>query len=268
LTKIIAEIGWNHMGDMNLAKKMVESAAHNGADIVKFQTWSEKNLKPGSWDDDGRRDIYKKAELTEENHFQLKKISDQNDVQFLTSVFNLRDLEFIKNLGTDLIKIPSHEVYNLELVKQTSQIFHKILVSTGASKWSEVKEITKFVPPEKLILMHCVSSYPCPAGSVNLPRLRYLRKLSDNVGYSGHFLGIEDAMAAMVWGSTYVEKHFTIDQGLPGRDNQFSILPADLKKLSSFRDNLQLMLQDRGKDLQESELDIFENYRGRWSGGE
>ena len=69
MTKVIAEIGWNHMGDMDLAEKMIESAASNGADFCKFQTWSSKNLKPGPWDHDGRRKIYEKAELTPEMHY-------------------------------------------------------------------------------------------------------------------------------------------------------------------------------------------------------
>ena len=86
--KLIAEIGWNHMGDMELAKNMIISAAKSGADICKFQTWSEKNLKSGPWDNDGRREIYKKAELSEEQHFELKKICEENKVLFLTSVFN------------------------------------------------------------------------------------------------------------------------------------------------------------------------------------
>ena len=84
---IIAEIGWNHMGNMNLAEKMIVSAAHNGADICKFQTWSVKNIKPGPWDTDGRKEIYKKAELSKEQHHYLKKICEKNNVVFLTSAF-------------------------------------------------------------------------------------------------------------------------------------------------------------------------------------
>ena len=71
--KIIAEIGWNHMGNIKLAEKMIKSASKNGADICKFQTWSEKNLKPGPWDKDGRREIYKKAELTQKKHIIFKR---------------------------------------------------------------------------------------------------------------------------------------------------------------------------------------------------
>ena len=88
--KIIAEIGWNHMGDMSLASKMIEAASKSGADICKFQTWSEKNLKEGPWDKDGRREIYKKAELDEQKHIFLKKTCEENNVEFLTSIFNIK----------------------------------------------------------------------------------------------------------------------------------------------------------------------------------
>ena len=100
---IISEIGWNHMGDMDLAKKMIQSSAENGADVCKFQTWSEDKLKPGPWDDDGRREIYKKAQLSEDDHFFLKDVCKKNSVQFLTSVFNINDLEFLSRLNMDMV---------------------------------------------------------------------------------------------------------------------------------------------------------------------
>ena len=142
MIKIIAEIGWNHMGDMALAEEMIESAAKNGADICKFQTWSESDLIPGVWDDDGRREIYKKAELTREKHYLLKDICEKNSIQFMTSVFNINDIEFLVELSTNMIKIPSHEIYNLNLIKSAVENFELVFISTGASKWEEVQTIT------------------------------------------------------------------------------------------------------------------------------
>jgi sialic acid synthase SpsE len=92
-----------------------------------------------------------------------------------------------------------------------------------------------------------------------------LKKLVPNVGYSGHYVGIDDAIAAICRGATFIEKHFTIDQDLPGRDNKFSILPNDLHHIAKFRDIYELMNIDRGLDLQKCEMDIYNNYRGRWS---
>ena len=266
--QIIAEIGWNHMGDMELAKKMILSAAENGADICKFQTWSEEKLKPGSWDIDGRREIYKKAQLSKENHIFLKDYCEAKNVQFLTSVFNINDLDFLRTLDMNMVKIPSHEVHNLELIQSAAEIFDIVLVSTGASNWNEVINITENVPLEKLVLMHCVSTYPCPPENINLPRLEELKKLNAVVGYSGHYTGVDDAIAAICYGIPFVEKHFTIDPNLPGRDNKFAILPKDMKTLSDFRYNFEKMNIDLGLDLQDCEMDTFKNYRGRWSKSE
>ena len=159
---IIAEIGWNHMGNMNLAEKMIVSAAHNGADICKFQTWSVKNIKPGPWDTDGRKEIYKKAELSKEQHHYLKKICENNNVSFLTSIFNIDDIDFLSALNPFMIKIPSHEIGNFNLVKSAVDRFDKIIISTGASKWQEVLKIANELNKQKIIFMHCVSTYPCP----------------------------------------------------------------------------------------------------------
>ncbi len=263
--KLIAEIGWNHMGDMKLAEKMIIQAAKSGADICKFQTWSETNLKPGQWDNDGRRDVYKKAQLSEQDHYFLKDVCIENKVDFLTSIFNHKDINFLKELNSSMIKIPSHEIYNKSLIKDCIASFDLTLISTGASKQNEIETLKNDLDISKCVFMHCVSSYPCPADKVNLPRLKYMKKFTEKIGYSGHFDGIDDAIAAISHDAVYIEKHFTIDKNLEGRDNKFALLPEDMKKISDFRYNYQNMLMDRGIDLQESEKDTYNNYRGRWS---
>jgi len=103
------------------------------------------------------------------------------------------------------------------------------------------------------------------AENVNLPRIAELKIINDSVGYSGHFFGIDDAIASVSYGVDYIEKHFTIDRELPGRDNQFAILPSQMKTLTEFCKNSSDMNLDRGLDLQSCEQDIVDNYRGRWS---
>ena len=112
--------------------------------------------------------------------------------------------------------------------------------------------------------MHCVSTYPCNYESANLPRINSLKKLFKHVGYSGHCEGIFDAIASINYGVKVIEKHFTLDKSLPGRDNKFAILPSEIKNLSKYLSSVQLMKQEKGKDLQKSELDTYKNYRGRW----
>jgi len=265
-TKIIAEIGWNHLGNIKLAEKFIKSAAINGADYCKFQTWSVKNLKKGAWDLDGRRKIYEKAQLTEEDHLKLKKLCKKYNVKFLTSVFNKKDITFLKRINRECIKIPSHEIYNLDLIKEAIRSFKTVLVSAGAATWQEILKITKLKDyKKKVILMHCVSSYPLDVTNVNFPKFHELKKISKYVGYSGHFSEIDDAILAISLGASFVEKHFTINKKLPGRDNKFAILPAELKKICNYRDNFYFMNINKGKNVQKCEMDIFKHYRGRWS---
>ena len=260
---LIAEIGWNHMGDMSLAKKMILTAKEAGANICKFQAWSEANLKSGPWDEDGRREIYKKAGLNQDQFKELLDFCNSNDVKFCTSIFNIKDFMLFEELDFDLIKIPSHEVYNLELIKEAVDRYKHVLISLGACKWSEITKIKENF--SNIIPMHCVSSYPLEARMANFPKMKEIKKLFNNFGYSGHYSGIEDAMIAIVMGAKYIEKHFTIDKNLPGRDNKFALLPEEFKKISDFINTFYEMNIDRGLDVQESELEIFKNYRGRWS---
>jgi N,N'-diacetyllegionaminate synthase len=265
MTKIIAEIGWNHMGDMNLAKKMIAAAAAAGADIVKFQTWKVKNLKEGPWDNDGRRQIYEKAELTEDNHYELYKESINCGVSFMTSVFDINDVDFIFSVSNNIIKIPSPEATNHELIYAVSKKFNEVLVSVGATNWSEIKKLVQYSKLTDLTILHCVSAYPCNPEKINLPRIKILKTIHNQIGYSGHLNGINDAIAAISLDLKYVEKHFTIDNSLPGRDNKFAILPKDLKVLSLYRDTYKSMSISHGSDSQLEEKEVAEIYRGRWS---
>ncbi len=151
------------------------------------------------------------------------------------------------------------------MIKEASKNFKTVLVSTGASKWSEILKIRKTIKKKNLVFMHCVSAYPCMLENVNLKRMQYFKKFSTTIGYSGHLPGIEDAIASISQGANYVEKHFTINKKLPGRDNKFALLPEELKKISDFRNAYIKMIKFHGLDLQKQEMDIYKNYRGRWS---
>ena len=154
--KIIAEIGWNHMGDMNLAKKMISRASENGADICKFQTWSEKNLKPGSWDNDGRREIYKKAQLSKDQHLELKEYCESKKVKFLTTIFNKVDLveksdsefELYQKLGYPVIKISAKEKINLNPL--FNLLNQQTTVLVGQSGVGKSTIINLLIPKDKI----------------------------------------------------------------------------------------------------------------------
>jgi len=266
MTKIIAEIGWNHMGDIKLANQMMFDAKQSGADFVKFQTWSVDRLKNGSWDSDGRREIYEKAELTFENHKLLKQFADGLGVTFFSSVFSIEDADLLSKIETDYVKIASTESRNYDLLEHVNDMFDNIIVSVGTATFGEVKKILDYIDEDKLTLMHCVSSYPCNYENANLPKINKLKELTSNVGYSDHTLGVLSSIASIEYGVTMIEKHFTIDNNLPGRDNQFAILPEELKSLKNYIELRDVMNVDKGDGHQECELDARENYSGRWNG--
>ena len=266
MIKIIAEIGWNHCGDMNLAKKFIKSAKENGADYAKFQTWSTSRLKTGVWDKDGRREIYEKAELSEDNHIELIEYCKKYKILFLSSVFSIKDAELLVKLGCDTVKIPSFESRNKDLIKFCNQNFDTIILSGGTSTFDEIKQSVKLIDKSDLFLMHCVSVYPGEYFEANLPKMKKYRSICDKIGLSDHIQGVESSKIAIGEGAVIIEKHFTIDKDLPGRDNKFSILPAQLKDLSDFINNRELMLEDQGLGFSNKEIDSRQNYTGRFDG--
>ena len=268
--KLIAEVGWNHMGDMGLAKTMIQEAAAAGADTVKFQTWSEKSLKPGPWDEDGRRQIYQQAALTMENHILLRDHCNQNGVKFLTSCFSTDSVEMVESL-CDEVKVPSTELSNTALIDEIVRVFgtnprHHVYLSTGSCVWDEVIQArdTLVEADMNFTLLHCVSSYPCLPERCNLMRIKDLSDLHERVGYSGHFPGIFDALASLEMGVEVIEKHFTVNHNLPGRDNKFAILPGELSQISKYIKAREQMLYYSGRNYLKCESDSRENYRGRW----
>lgn len=263
--KLIAEIGWNHMGSINLAERMIKAAKNSGADYAKFQTWSVKNLKAGPWDKDGRREIYEKAELTKSDYTKLLKICKNYKINFLTSIFNHKDYELINHLKSNTIKIPSPENRNKELLKFVSKKYKNIFLSTGAAKISEIKQSLNYLSKNNVTVMHCVSAYPCNDEIVNLDRINSLKKISKNLGLSDHTHDILSCLFSLSQGITLIEKHFTIDNNLPGRDNKFALTKNELIELKNYITLKKKFRINKGLGLQKCEIDIFRNYRGRWS---
>ncbi|BBD09582.1 N-acetylneuraminate synthase family protein [Desulfovibrio ferrophilus] len=264
---LIAEIGWNHMGDFDLIEKMTRAAAEAGATYAKFQTWSEPQLKAGPWDDDGRRDIYKKAQLSVEDFQKTKAVCEANNVGFLTSLFNPEDIEPMAAISDAAIKIPSPEISNIRLLEGVAKRFKKVFFSTGASTEQEIDTALSILRKgsAEIVILHCVSLYPCPDEKVNLPRIATLRTKHDKVGFSDHTPDNLSALFAVGMGVDCIEKHFTIDNNLPGRDNLFALLPDAFKEIAEAAARFQAMNADLGLNFLPEEQEVREVYRGRWS---
>ena len=185
----------------------------------------------------------------------------------MISAFNQEDAQFIFELGIDKIKIPSHEVANVNLHKFSSENFSKVFVSLGAGKPTEIELAASIYNNQSdlwWVGMHCVSSYPCPDEKANLPRLKYLEKFAEIVGYSDHTSSILAPSISLAYGAKVIEKHFTVDKKLPGRDNKFALEPDEFRAMVDNIRQAENTLIDHGIDALLLEKDTMENYRGRW----
>ena len=146
--------------------------------------------------------------------------------------------------------------------------FDKIYLSTGTANKKEIENVHELFDgwQNQLIVMHCVSSYPCTANNINLPRILHLREFFENVGFSDHTQGIKSTISSINLNPVAIEKHFTIDKDLPGRDNKFAILPEEMKFLSEYIHVFNSSMIDHGIDYQEIETSSRNSYRGRFDG--
>jgi len=263
---LVAEIGWNFLGNLSLAKKMITMAKKSGADAVKFQIWNPKYLKKGPWDKDGRKKIYEKAYLSKKKYKLLYNFAVKHKLICFASVWSNEGIKTLASISKKIVKIPSPEAYNIQLIEDSLKTFDQVIISAGCLKLSELKKLEKYKNNSKLIILHCVSSYPVKPENTNFEKFFYLKKKFKKVGYSGHFHGIEDAFFAIFHGAILVEKHFTTNNNLQGRDNKFALLPKDFEKLDKVRKIYYQFNKSNGLGLQENEKDIYKNYRGRWTG--
>jgi sialic acid synthase SpsE len=142
------------------------------------------------------------------------------------------------------------------------ELFDEVYISTGAMP---VSEYVDYATIDKVTLLHCVSSYPCNMSNINLPKMDFLKSICKKVGYSGHYQGIYDAIAAICKEAVVVEKHFTINHDLPGRDNKFALLPDQFKQINIFRNNFESMAVNCGLNMQDCEKDYRKCQKGRWN---
>ncbi len=266
---IIAEAGVNHNGNLSLAKQLVDAAVNAGADYVKFQTFkAEKlvsidapkanyqifNTHDGS---ESQFNMLKKLELSEIDHYQLIDYCKHQGIKFLSTAFDIGSLDFLKSLGIGLIKIPSGEITNLPYLQKVAEVAEEIVMSTGMSTMDEIVDAVSILQSSstaKITILHCNTEYPTPFSDVNLLAMNGMRnRLSLEIGYSDHTLGIEVPIAAAALGATIIEKHFTLDRGLPGPDHAASLEPEELKAMVKAIRNVEMALGEDVKKTTESE---------------
>lgn len=248
---IIAEVGVNHEGSMELAKRLIDEAREGGADAVKFQSYKAETLaskdSPSYWDTTeepttSQYELFKKHDSFWINEMQeLKNYCDKIGIEFMSTPFDLESADFLNNM-MDVYKISSSDITNKPFIEYMCKFNKPMILSTGASSLHEIQEavswIEKFGNP--LALLHCVLNYPTPDKNANLGMILDLKaKFPDKIiGYSDHTLPKDMKVCEMatMLGSVIIEKHFTHDKTLPGNDHYHAM---DKEDLTLFRKNLE-----------------------------
>lgn len=269
---IIAEVGVNHEGSMEKAKFMIEEAKKGGADAVKFQSYKAEKLaskdSPAYWDlneesTKSQFELFKKYDKFGEKEFiELAKYAKEVGIDFISTPFDIESVDFLDEL-MPAYKIASADITNVPFLRHVASKNKPILLSTGASKISEIWnaiEILKDAGNNKIILLHCVLNYPTKYENANLGMIKDMKeKFKDYIiGYSDHTLPerIEDIfLTSWFLGAQVIEKHFTFDKTLPGNDHYHAMDGNDLKKVTNkINDIIQVYGKDEKKFLETEKI--------------
>lgn len=269
-TLIIAEAGVNHNGCLEMAMRLVEKAAEAGVDYVKFQTFKSEKLvsrhatkaeyqKANTDGDDSQLKMLRQLELSPDDHFRLIEHCNHCGVKFLSTAFDLDSIEFLDSLNLDLWKIPSGEITNLPYLRRIAQKQSRVIMSTGMCEPLDIEAALNVLTTNgtslgNITLLHCNTEYPTPWSDVNLRAMHDIAcRFNVPVGYSDHTQGIEVPIAAVALGATVIEKHFTLDNNLPGPDHKASLEPQQLKEMVKAIRHIELSLGNGVKQISESE---------------
>ena len=231
-TYIIAEIGINHRGNINTAKKLIESAARTGVDAVKFQTYLTEKRAPKNNKEVFK--ILKDLELPFEAFKELKDYSKYYNVNFFSTPFDRESVEYLEKIDTNMYKVASFDVTNHQFLKEVSKTGKPIILSVGMSNLTEIDDAFNILKngTDKIAILHCISSYPTPEENSNLSNLNEIQKRFDCVvGQSDHTNDIKVPIYAAAAGAQIIEKHFKIDDNFDCIDAQVSITETQMTKL-------------------------------------
>ena len=244
---IIAEIGANHNGDMDLAKEMILSAKRCGADCAKFQSWSSVSLiakeeyeRNQSYNDgDGGKkhfgslkEMVIKYQLTNKQHKELKEFCDDHEIDFCSTPFSVEEADLLNSLDIPFFKIASMDINNESLLRHVARFKKPVIISTGMSTLDEIDWAVKTIENEgnfEIIILHCISIYPPKFEDINLNNIPMLQQtFKYPIGFSDHSIGSAIPLASVALGACLIEKHYTLDKDMPGWDHKISADPKEL----------------------------------------
>ncbi len=274
---IVAEIGINHNGDINLAKKSIEAAKQSGANAVKFQNYNVEDFihdkaltitytSNGHSVTEPQFDLFTRCELKPDQLRELKKYCDHHNILFLSTPTSKNGIDILVEIDTPLIKNGSDFITQLELIKEMAMTGKPVILSTGMATKNEIDDAVNVFAScnnnQDLILLHCTSNYPTSMIEVNLNKIPLLADTYGCLsGFSDHSLGNTAAIGARVLGACFIEKHFTLDKNLPGPDHHFSCDPDELLQLVDSIRNIESALGEKSLGLNYEEMTSRREFR-------
>ena len=277
LPYVIAEIGSNHNGDMNLCRRLIDSAAESGAQAVKFQSWTDKSLiaeeeyaRNTSYSDKKKhfgslREMVTAYQFTAEQHVEAAAYCKSRGIAFCSTPFSAEEADLLEKLDVPFFKIASMDIIHLSLLRHVARKQRPVVISTGMATLAEIERAVETVRAEgneRLVLLHCVSIYPPDYDTIHLRNMAALEQaFGVPVGFSDHTLGTAIPLAAIALGACMIEKHFTLDQDMEGWDHAISANPEQLKTIVEEGRNIFTALGDTRRTVSPAEIEKRKKFR-------
>ncbi len=274
---IIAEVGSNHNGNMDLCRQMIDAAAAGGAHAVKFQSWTdssliaeEEYLRNIDYSDKKKhfgslREMVTAYQLTVEQHHEARSHCAAQGIAFCSTPFSQQEVDLLEELDVPFFKIASMDIVHIPLLKYVARKKRPVMISTGMATMSEIERAVQTVQDEgndQIVLLHCISIYPPQYDTINLRNMATLQRAFDlPVGFSDHTLGTAIPLAAIAIGACVIEKHFTLDQDMPGWDHAISANPEQLRTIVEEGRNIFAALGESVRTVSAAEMEKRKKFR-------
>ena len=261
---IIAEIGINHNGDIEIAKQLIEMSAEAGCNAVKFQKRTpelcvpieQRNvMRDTPWGEMTYMDYRYKVEFDANQYAMLADFALSLGLDLFASPWDVESVDFLEKMKHPVIKVASASITDIELLKKIASKKIPVIMSTGMSTMQEIEKAVETLGTDNLLIAHSTSAYPCEPKELNLKMIPVLQeKFGVPVGYSGHETGLQTTVAATVLGACFVERHVTLDRSMWGSDQSASVEPQGMQKLVRDIRTVEQALGDGVKKVYESEI--------------
>ncbi|MBK8969483.1 MAG: N-acetylneuraminate synthase family protein [Saprospiraceae bacterium] len=264
-TYIIAEIGINHNGSLEIAKKLIDEAVLAGCSAVKFQKrtpeycvpYDQRSIERDTpWGRMTYMDYRYRVEFEWEEYTEIDRYCREKGIDWLASCWDEPAVDFIEQFNPPFYKAASASLTDFPLLKKMQDTGKPLMLSTGMSTQAEIEAAVNVLGTENLLIAHSTSAYPCALTELNLTMIRTLQTQFPGVpiGYSGHETGLATTVAAVALGACFVERHFTLDRAMWGSDQAASVEPTGMHRLVKDIQAVELALGDGLKKVYDSEL--------------